>query len=64
MVVLKDVEGVDAAGIRQHLGEFANRGTISKYAVPETVVFVSTLDRTSVGKPDKKRLRERYSPAA
>lgn len=64
VVVLKDVEGVDAAGIRQHLGEFANRGTISKYAVPETVVFVSTLDRTSVGKLDKKRLRERYSPAA
>ncbi len=30
---------------------------ISRYAVPDQVVFVDTLDRTSVGKIDKKALR-------
>jgi len=42
------------------------RGAISKYAVPETIVFVESLDKTSVGKLDKKALRQKYGalPAA
>ena len=61
LVVLKDVEAIDASTIRQHLGEFASKGTISKYAVPETIVFVNSLERTSVGKLDKKFLRAKYA---
>ncbi len=36
------------------------RGLVSKFAVPERVEFVDTLPRTSVGKIDKKKLREEY----
>jgi acyl-CoA synthetase (AMP-forming)/AMP-acid ligase II len=33
---------------------------ISRYAVPDQIVFVSALPRTSVGKLDKKLLREQF----
>jgi fatty-acyl-CoA synthase len=35
-------------------------GKLSKWAVPDRVVFVESLDKTSVGKLDKKELRRRY----
>jgi fatty-acyl-CoA synthase len=35
-------------------------GTISKYAVPERVVYASAIAKTSVGKLDKKVLRAQY----
>ena len=46
--------------IAAHVRAFADRGMISKYAVPERVLFVDALERTSVGKIDKKVLREKY----
>jgi fatty-acyl-CoA synthase len=33
---------------------------ISKYGIPEKVLFVDQLARTSVGKINKKELREKY----
>lgn len=36
-------------------------GAISKYAMPDQVHFVSTVDKTSVGKHDKKALRAKFS---
>jgi fatty-acyl-CoA synthase len=33
-----------------------------RYGVPERIVFVEALPKTSVGKLDKKVLRERYAP--
>ena len=51
----------DAADIRTHLRDFASRGLISAYAVPEQVVFMEALPKTSVGKIDKKVLREKYA---
>jgi len=46
--------------ISAHVCAFADCGVISRYAVPAQVLFVDALERTSVGKLDKKRLRERY----
>jgi acyl-CoA synthetase (AMP-forming)/AMP-acid ligase II len=46
--------------IRAHIGQFATRGVISQWAVPSRVVFVDSLDKTSVGKLDKKLLRQKY----
>jgi fatty-acyl-CoA synthase len=43
--------------IRQHVAQFAGRGTISKYAVPDRVHFVDAIPKTSVGKLDKKVIR-------
>lgn len=46
--------------LKAHVATCAERGAISRYAVPDRVVFVDDIDRTSVGKVDKKRLRERF----
>jgi fatty-acyl-CoA synthase len=61
VVVLKPGKEATQAEIRAHLREFAGRGFISTYAVPEHVVFVEALPKTSVGKLDKKVLREKYA---
>ena len=47
--------------IKSHVGQFADTRVISKYAIPQTVLFVDHLERTSVGKIDKKQLRKRYT---
>jgi fatty-acyl-CoA synthase len=46
--------------IKAHLGAFADAGVISKYGIPDQILFVKTLAKTSVGKVDKKALREKY----
>ncbi|TFH41320.1 MAG: long-chain-fatty-acid--CoA ligase, partial [Lysobacterales bacterium] len=52
---------LDENTIRQHIQSHADRGEISIWAVPEQVKIVSAIDKTSVGKIDKKRLRARYT---
>lgn len=41
----------------------AREGEVSKFAVPDRVHFVAAIDKTSVGKFDKKALRRRYAAA-
>jgi len=48
------------AAIRAHLNVFVQNGSLSKFAIPERIVFVDTLPETSLGKIDKKKLRELY----
>ena len=48
----EDVKGV----VKQR----AEAGEISRYAVPDRIVFAEALDKTSVGKLDKKTMRARY----
>ena len=43
--------------IRTHVANFAARGAISRYAVPDRVHFVDAIPKTSVGKLDKKVIR-------
>lgn len=50
-----------AESIRDHLLALAADGAIAKYAVPEQYVFVESLHKTSVGKLDKKALRQQYA---
>ncbi len=40
---------------------FSEKGVISKYAVPQSVWIVEAIEKTSVGKIDKKLLREKYT---
>jgi len=54
------VPSVTEEDIRMHLRGFSEKGVISKYAVPESVKFIETIDKTSVGKCDKKQLRKKY----
>ena len=53
-------EAVGAAEIKDHLKVFADGGVISKYAIPEKILFVDSLPRTSVGKVNKRELRQKY----
>lgn len=53
-------EAVSEAVIKAHLKVFAERGVISKYGIPEKILFIDSLPRTSVGKVDKKALRAKY----
>jgi fatty-acyl-CoA synthase len=52
--------------VRRHVGDFAQRGVVSKYAVPDRVHFVDAIPKTSVGKLDKKVIRAQLleSPGA
>src|SRR5262249_54395159 len=49
---------LDAVDIKAHLQAFAAQGVISKYGVPDKIQFVDRLPKTSVGKIDKKALRQ------
>jgi fatty-acyl-CoA synthase len=55
-----DANGVSDADIKDHLKTFADKGVISKYGIPEQILFVDSIPKTSVGKINKKELRERY----
>ncbi|MBP0588534.1 fatty acid--CoA ligase [Paraburkholderia sp. LEh10] len=61
LVVLKQNAEVTEDDIKQHVLGFSKTGQISKYAVPQTVRFVDALRKTSVGKTNKKWLREQFA---
>lgn len=50
----------DAETLKTHLKAFAESGVISRYAVPDEFVFVDSIPKTSVGKINKKVLRDQY----
>ena len=62
LVVAKpgDAGQVDAAAIKAHMLAYVDKGIISKFGVPEKILFVEALPKTSVGKLDKKVMREKY----
>jgi fatty-acyl-CoA synthase len=57
-------ETVDEAAIRAWLQDFADKGIISKWGIPDQVLFVEAIPKTSVGKLDKKAMRARYARGA
>jgi fatty-acyl-CoA synthase len=61
LVVCREKGGLDADTLRKHLRAQAEAGAISPYAVPERYLFIDEIAKTSVGKLDKKRLRELYA---
>jgi fatty-acyl-CoA synthase len=56
-----DANGVSDVAIKNHLKTFADQGIISKYGIPEKILFIDSIPKTSVGKINKKELRERYA---
>lgn len=64
LVVLQPGQSADGTEkeLKQHLKCFADKGIISPYAVPDHVEFVSSLPKTSVGKLNKKFVRQQYAP--
>ncbi|MCK6388203.1 MAG: fatty acid--CoA ligase, partial [Zoogloea sp.] len=61
MVVLKAGQAATVDDIKAHVQRFADEGHISKFAVPDRVLFVDSLARTSVGKLNKKAMREQLA---
>ncbi|HEX3633912.1 MAG TPA: fatty acid--CoA ligase, partial [Paraburkholderia sp.] len=61
LVVLKADMAATEEDIKQHVLTFSASGRISKYAVPQVVKFVDALEKTSVGKMNKKWLREQFA---
>jgi len=61
IVVLRPGQEVEADEIRLHLQAFVAKGLISAFAVPQHVKFVDQLPRTSVGKLNKRVLREDFT---
>jgi len=61
LIVLQqeNASGISERHIQAHVRAWAERGVISKWAVPE-VRFVDFLEKTSVGKLDKKVLRRKH----
>jgi len=61
LVVVKPGQDTDEATIRAWLQDFAEKGIISKWGIPDRVLFVDGIPKTSVGKLNKKAMREQYS---
>jgi fatty-acyl-CoA synthase len=59
-VVVKPGSAISTEDIRKHLLQLVDTNRISKFAVPEPerIVFVPEIPKTSVGKINKKQLRE------
>jgi fatty-acyl-CoA synthase len=61
IVVLKPGAAPDAGSIQAHVLQRVEAGEISKYAVPEKIEFTEMIPKTSVGKLDKKLLRQHHT---
>ena len=61
LVALDSDNEVSEDEIKAYIKERADGGEVSKFAVPDQVIFVEEIDKTSVGKIDKKTLREKYA---
>ena len=61
LVVPKPGASLTLEAIRAHVGDFAAKGLVSRYAIPERVHFVEAIPRTSVGKLDKKAIRAKLA---
>jgi fatty-acyl-CoA synthase len=61
IIVLRPGQEASVDEIKQHLQGFVAKGLISAFAIPAQVKFVADLPRTSVGKLNKRVLREDFN---
>jgi len=64
LLVPKPQASIDPDAVRRHIAGYVEKGVISKYGIPDQVLIVEALDKTSVGKLDKKVLRAKYAKPA
>ena len=58
LVVLNPGESVSAEDIHEHLHQFVKSGQIKKWTIPGGIDFVDDIPKTSVGKVNKKLIRD------
>lgn len=62
LVVARPDQEIEGVALRAWLQELAGQGVISKWGVPDQVLLVDAIPKTSVGKLDKKLMRQQYGP--
>jgi fatty-acyl-CoA synthase len=60
LVAAPAADGIDRSTVQAHVKGYADKGVISRFAIPDRITFVDALEKTSVGKIDKKALRAKY----
>ncbi|QIG96618.1 MULTISPECIES: fatty acid--CoA ligase [unclassified Bradyrhizobium] len=60
ILVTGSADSVEKSAVQAHVKSYADKGVISRFAIPDRILFVDALDKTSVGKIDKKALRAKY----
>lgn len=58
--VVQDDLSMSEEALREHLRQFVASGKILKWWIPERFIFLNEIPRTSVGKLDKKTMRDTY----
>ena len=58
LLVLRPDTQLDARELKEHLKPFVEQGRINKWAIPSQIAVVTEIPKTSVGKLDKKRIRQ------
>ncbi|MBE2293758.1 MAG: fatty acid--CoA ligase [Phycisphaerales bacterium] len=61
LVVSQPGRPTDATAIRDWLKDFVDQGLLSKWGIPDHVLLVDSIPKTSVGKLDKKVMRQQYT---
>ncbi|PXF31714.1 long-chain fatty acid--CoA ligase [Pokkaliibacter plantistimulans] len=59
-LVVKSDDTLDDAALRSHLQTFVAQGKLSKWGIPDHFEFVADIPKTSVGKINKKQIRELF----
>jgi fatty-acyl-CoA synthase len=60
LIVPRTPAGVNAEELRRYMREQVDSGALPGYALPDRYLIVEQIEKTSVGKINKKRLREMY----
>jgi fatty-acyl-CoA synthase len=58
LLVVREGHSIDAQALKQYLTPFVEQGHINKWAIPNQIALVTEIPKTSVGKLDKKRMRQ------
>lgn len=58
LLVLRPDCQLDARTLKDHLKPFVEQGHVNKWAIPTQIAVVTEIPKTSVGKLDKKRIRQ------
>lgn len=53
-------EAVDSKGLQEFMADAAKQGLIPRYAVPDKILVVAELPKTSVGKLNKRMMRQEF----
>lgn len=61
LITLKPGEHATAEEIQNHLQQYVDKGEINKWAIPEQIDFSEDIPKTSVGKINKKLIRDQLS---